>query len=272
MQLHPNRLQWVGFAELALAQCAVGVNVVTGKYLIAYFPIFLLLMLRFGIGLISMLMMVKLKRSSTWDWYRHFCLLSSKDKFLLFIQAMCGGFLFNILLLFGMRNTNAAAAGIINGITPVLILVLSFIFLREKITWRIVIAMIVAVAGLWILNTGKEGNSVVLGNGLIFLAVIPEAFFTILSKLFGNKLNQFEIVILINLFNLFVFIPFAMVSLNDISLLAIPIESYLILLLYGFSGGLLFFLLWYQGLTKVAANKAALFTAVMPISTTVLAY
>jgi len=34
----------------------------------------------------------------------------------------------------------------------------------------------------------------------------------------------------------------------------------------------MFFLLWYRGLTKINANTAALFTGVMPVSTTILAF
>jgi drug/metabolite transporter (DMT)-like permease len=129
--------------------------------------------------------------------------------------------------------------------------------------------------GLLILNTGKatgsmEGN--LIGNCLVLLAVVPEALFTILSKSVGKKISEMEAVILVNFFNLILFLPFAGYEVMDFHPARVSAAAYGQLLIYGISGGIMFFLLWYRGLTKINANTAALFTGVMPVSTTVLAY
>jgi drug/metabolite transporter (DMT)-like permease len=111
-----------------------------------------------------------------------------------------------------------------------------------------------------------------LGNFLVLLAVIPEALFTILSKSVGKKITEMEAVILVNLFNLILFIPFAIYAMIDFRPKNISAHVYSQLLIYGISGGIMFFLLWYRGLTKINANTAALFTGVMPVSTTLLAF
>jgi drug/metabolite transporter (DMT)-like permease len=162
--------------------------------------------------------------------------LTTRDKLLLFFQAMCGGFLFNVLILYGMKTTSAVSAGIISSIIPIVIFILAAILLREKITFQKGLAIIVVMLGLLILNSDMTSHAMegaLLGNCLVLLAVIPEALFTILSKSVGKKISEMDAVILINLF--------------------------------------LFFLLWYRGLTKINANTAALFTGVMPISTAILA-
>lgn len=267
--------QGLGYLELTLAQCFVGVNVISGKTLISYFPIFLLLAIRFAIGLIAMLGVACLSNIPLSRVYLSFMSLTQTDKLLLICQALCGGFLFNILILYGMKTTSATSAGIISSITPIMIFILSTMILREKINFQKIVAIVVVMFGLIILNFGKDSesmNDAILGNLLVLLAVIPEALFTILSKSVGKKIAETEAVILVNFFNLIIFIPFAMYNLSSFHMSDISLNRYGQLLIYGISGGVMFFLLWYRGLTKINANTAALFTGVMPVSTTILAF
>jgi drug/metabolite transporter (DMT)-like permease len=265
----------IGYAELTLAQCCVGINVISGKFLIGFFPIFLLLAIRFAIGFAGMLAIARMNSVRYSAIYHNFMGLTAKDKILLIFQAACGGFFFNVLILFGMKTTSATAAGIISSITPIMIFILAAVLLHEKINFQKGVAIVIVMFGLFILNTGKTASSMsgaLLGNCLVLLAVIPEALFTILSKSVGKKITEMEAVILVNLFNLILFLPFAAYAITDFHPMNISASVYGQLLIYGISGGIMFFLLWYRGLTKINANTAALFTGVMPVSTTILAF
>ncbi len=266
----------IGYAELTLAQCCVGINVISGKFLIGVFPIFLLLAIRFLIGLVGMLAVARLKNTTIGNTYHHFVSMTTKDKWLLVFQAACGGFLFNVLILYGMKTTSATSAGIISSITPIMIFILSFLLLKEKINLQKIVSICIVMMGLIILNTGAATsismNGSLFGNFLVLLAVVPEALFTILSKSVGKKITEIEAVILVNFFNLVFFVPLAAVNLIHFHPKNISLSLYGQLTIYGISGGILFFLLWYRGLTKINANTAALFTGVMPISTTLLAF
>lgn len=265
----------IGYTELTLAQCCVGINVISGKFLISFFPIFILLAIRFAIGFVGMLTIARAKNIRFSNIYHNFISLTSKDKLLLIFQAACGGFLFNVLILYGMKTTSATSAGIISSITPIMIFILAAAFLHEKINLQKGFAIVIVMLGLLILNIGKTSGSMegaLLGNFLVLLAVIPEALFTILSKSVGKKITEMEAVILVNLFNLILFIPFAIYQIIDFHPKNISAHVYGQLLIYGISGGIMFFLLWYRGLTKINANTAALFTGVMPVSTTILAF
>lgn len=265
----------IGYTELTLAQCCVGINVISGKFLIGSFPVFLLLAIRFAIGFAGMLAIARIKNIQYSNIYENFMSLTPKDKILLIFQAACGGFLFNVLILYGMKTTSATSAGIISSITPIMIFILAAAFLHEKINLQKGLAIVIVMIGLLILNLGKSSGSMdgaLLGNFLVLLAVIPEALFTILSKSVGKKITEMEAVILVNLFNLILFIPFAAINIVDFHPANISAGTYGQLVIYGISGGIMFFLLWYRGLTKINANTAALFTGVMPVSTTILAF
>jgi len=155
----------IGYAELTLAQCCVGVNVISGKFLIGFFPIFLLLTIRFAIGFVGMLGIARIKSIHYSDVYRSYMLLTFKDKLLLIFQAACGGFLFNVLILYGMKTTSATSAGIISSITPVMIFILAAAFLHEKINLQKWAAIIIAMAGLLVLNLEKTTSSIELYFG-----------------------------------------------------------------------------------------------------------
>lgn len=265
----------IGYAELTLAQSCVGLNVITGKFLIGYFPIFLLLALRFAIGFAGMLVLARILKISLLKTYHHFVTLRNKDKFLLIFQAACGGFLFNVFILYGMKTTTATSAGIISSITPIMIVILSVTLLREKINFQKSLAIVIVMIGLVVLNTGKSTDSIsgeLIGNFLVLLAVVPEALFTILSRSIGKKMSEMEAVILVNFFNLVMFVPFALMDLGGSAWPTPAPFTIVLLFLYGISGGIMFFLFWYRGLSKINANTAALFTGVMPVATTIFAY
>lgn len=265
----------LGYAELTAAQFCVGFNVITGKLLINYFPIFFLLTTRFIIGFAAMFIVANFAGIRITSIVRRFLSLTSRDKLLLVLQAACGGFLFNLFILYGMKSTSATSAGIITSVTPGMIFILSAIILREKITVQQNSAIFVALIGLIILNTNKPNGQTsdsLLGNLLVFLAVLPEALFTILSKFMTNKLNQIETVTLVNFINLLMFVPFLGIDIGHLHLSEIHLNIWGIIFLYGISGGMMFFLLWYRGLSKINANIAALFTGIMPISTAILAF
>ena len=97
------------------------------------FFLFLLLALRFAIGFAGMLVVARFMKITVLTTVHHFMGLSHKDKLLLFFQAACGGFLFNVLILYGMETTSATSAGIISSVTPIMIFIFScYAFAREN--------------------------------------------------------------------------------------------------------------------------------------------
>lgn len=264
----------LGYVELSLAQCCIGINIILGKILIAETPIFALLLLRFTLGFILI---------GSYQLFGNFSLvctelraLSPKDGIIIFAQALCAGFLFNVLILYGLERTTATVTGIINSAVPALVAVFSFIILREKLTLRIGIAILLCVVGIAVLGLGKaiptdSNQNEVLGIFLVLAAIVPEALFTVLAKLLKKPPSVLTMTLLVNFFNMILFIPFAIHAewsqIQNASLLTISQ-----IFLYGLTGGVLFFVFWYRGLARISANTAALFMGIMPISTCILAY
>jgi len=264
--------QILGYFELTLAQFCIGVNIILGKILIDTIPMTSLLLFRFIIGFILMTLFLGLTHNIT---KQDFPKLTKYTVFLIFIQGLCGGFLFNIFTLWGLHYTTANAAGIINTAVPALVTLFSIWILKEVFNLQKGLAITLSILGILVLSLGKtqtgQGLSSLLGIGLVTLAIIPEALFTIFAKLSKNPPSPWVTTALINFFNILLLLPLLLFEpiflLTDLNL-----KQGLQILLYGVSGGIGFFAFWYRGLKYVNANTAALFMGIMPISTCLLAY
>lgn len=265
---------YLGYLELSLAQSCIGINIILGKILVPGIPVFLLLLLRFSLGFILIFSYQILRDFSLLR--EELKILSTKDYVIIFSQAMCAGFLFNVLMLYGLERTTATVTGIISSAVPALVAIFSVVILREKLTSRIVTAVLLCVVGIIILGLGKaiptdSNQNEMLGIILVILSIIPEAFFTILAKLLKRSPPPLITTLLVNFFNMALLIPFTLYFLNGEPIHITPSAIFQIFL-YGLTGGVLFFVFWYRGLVQVSASTSALFMGVMPISTCVLAY
>ncbi|MBS0358277.1 MAG: DMT family transporter, partial [Proteobacteria bacterium] len=213
-----------GFGILILAQLMVSINIVGSKYLLPTIPILLLLTLRFllSAGLLLPLHWVTKKNSG----YQDLKTLNKKDWLFILAQALSAGVFFNGLMLLGLNYTSANAAGIITSALPAIIAVMSFLILKEYFSKRKSLCVGLATLGLLITSFdqffGIQENHSLSGDCLIFLSLIPEASYYILSKLHPNRLPIFLISGIVNAINAIVLLPLVIffVSLDAVKISA----------------------------------------------------
>ncbi len=267
-----NRLAFnIGYIELSLAQFCLGINIILGRMLAPTCPILLLLLIRFLIGF--NIVAIYLCFRSARQLYQEVKELQRRDWVVLFLQALCGGFLFNTLTLYGLQYVNATTASIVNSTIPAFVALFSFLILKEVLTRYKMFAISLASIGILLLsieNTTLPTSSIDLFGVLcIFLAIIPGALFIVLGKMLKASLNPLTVTAFINLLNALLFFPLVF---NRGLTFNYSWVTWFQIFLYGISGSVLFFVFWYRGLALVTANTAALFVGIMPISTSILAY
>jgi drug/metabolite transporter (DMT)-like permease len=96
---------------LSAAMVIVGSSVVVGRIAALRLPVFLALGLRFAVACLLVLPLLRRREGGLPR-------LSVRHWAVLFGQTFCGVFLFNVLLLHGLRLTGAATAGIVTSTTP----------------------------------------------------------------------------------------------------------------------------------------------------------
>ena len=247
----------------------VGINVAVGKVIVKEIPIFLFSEIRFVIALCFLIPMllhsprkekVELQKSQ-WGY--------------LFLQSFFGVFLFSLLMLYGVRLTSATSAGIITSTVPAIIALLSFFFLREKLSIPQILSIALTVLGISII-TFQEGPSNMefqkffWGNLLVFGAVVSEALFTIFAKKLASILTPIQMAAGVNIIGFVLYLPFAIVEALSFHFSHLGLSNWLLIFYYSITASVLSFVLWYKGVSKVKASIAGLFTGFIPVSATLV--
>ena len=259
------------YIELTLAMVIVGSSIVVGKLLVANFPVFLVLGLRFGIASIVLVPLLLIQEGNNF-------VIGKRDWGILFLQAFTGVFLFSVFLLYGLKFTNATEASIITSTNPAVVGVISFLFLREKLTFNKIIGIVLAVCGVLLINIlGKtveteRGMLPILGNVLVFGSVVGTALFTILRKVSSNTISPLLNAMVMSVLGVVLFLPFTLYEAMQFDFSSITVIDWILVFYYGIVVTVVAFILWFQGVTKVSASTAGVFTSIMPISAVLLSY
>lgn len=250
---------------LGLSMALVGSYVALSKPLVLVFPVFLLAWLRFGIGGLAM-----------WTWLRKPAdepPISPRTRALLFLESFLGNFLFSICMLFGVSMTTAVAAGVVMSSIPAVVAVLSWLFLRERIGWRSTAGIACAALGIGLFSLQKsdavsaaDSGRALLGNLLVFAAVVCEASYVVIGKRLTEGLGPKRISALINLWGFALVTPLGLWTALSFDFGAVSAPTWTLLVFYGLAASVWTVWLWMTGLKTVPAAQAGVFTVMLPIS------
>jgi drug/metabolite transporter (DMT)-like permease len=260
-----------GYLYLFAGMAVVGVYVALSKPLTHAFPVFLLAFLRFLIA--AVLMLPWLKHSANPE--QPALPLSQYEKTTLFWQSFFGNFLFSIFMLYGVSQTSATASGVILATLPAVVAVLSWYFLKERLTPAVGAAVLLAIVGVALMSVfagsknAASGMSLT-GNALVFCCVVCEAVYIILGKRLTQSLSAQRISALINLIGLGLMAPFGLWQAISFNFAAVPFGVWALLLFYAIAASILSTALWLTGLKTVPAAHSGVFTIALPISATLV--
>lgn len=265
---------YLSYLWLILAQLTTGINITTSKYLLGTFnPVFLLFS-RFLIATALLFVLHYLRKTTGFVTKKQKLRdLTRRDWVFIIAQALCAGVMFNFLLLLGLHYTDASSAGIITSTLPAIVAVMAIIFLRERLTFFTGLCVSFAVAGLFVMNIDKVStnfSSGLIGDAIIFLAILPEAAYYIMAKVYNSELPVFLLAGLINGINFFIMLLIILLT-GHFPHHAFTTMNIFILLASGVSSAL-FYTFWFLGCRQVSGSTAGLFTTMMPLSTLLLAW
>ena len=268
----PGLQRLFAYACLALSMSLVGSYVALSKPLVAAIPVFLLAWLRFGIGGLAMLHWLRKPANEP--------PLTAQTKRLVFLESFLGNFLFSICMLFGVSLSSAVSAGVIMASIPAVVAVLSWAFLRERITPRVWTAILLAALGIALLGLSQpagapgpsDANAVAaagrpwLGNLLVFGAVLCEAAYAVIGKKLTGALGPKRITSLINLWGFALVTPFGIHAALHFDFAGVPPGIWMLLLFYSIAASVWTVWLWMTGLKVVPAAQGGVFTVMLPVS------
>ena len=249
----------------------VGGYVALSKPLVAAFPVLLLAWLRFGIAALAMP-----------HWLRRpadEAPMTGKTRRLVFLESFLGNFMFSICMLFGVSMTSAVSAGVIMASIPAVVAIGSWLFLKERITRRVGLAIGCAAFGIGLLAlapatpsahasaTGANDPATPwLGNALVFCAVLCEAAYAVIGKSLTGTLGPKRISSLINMWGFALTTPAGLWLAWSFDFGSVQTQMWLLLVVYALAASIWTVWLWMTGLKNVPASQAGVFTVMLPVS------
>jgi drug/metabolite transporter (DMT)-like permease len=200
--------------------------------------------------------------------------LSARAHGWLFLEALLGNFLFSICMLYGVSLTSAVSTGIIMATIPAVVALLSHFFLRERLDARMLLAVACAVTGVALAQSATLSSQdssasphALLGNLLIFGAVLCEAAYTVIGKKLVHTLSARRISALVNLWGLVLMTPLGLTLVWRFDFSVPTVGAWLLLLYYALAASVWSVWLWMSGLKNIPAGQGGIFTVFLPLST-----
>jgi len=141
------------------------------------------------------------------------------------------GVALNMLTFFkGLSFTSPISASVIMVTTPIIVLVLSAIIMKERMQKRKVFGIILGLVGTaFLILYGKSIGSATnasLGNFLVFVNAVSYGFYLIIVKKLMDKYNAFTFVKWIYLFGFIMVLPFSWNEFQAINWQSLPVGMY----------------------------------------------
>jgi drug/metabolite transporter (DMT)-like permease len=240
-----------------------GVSFVSAKVVLDKLDPFTLIVFRFAIGAAFLLLIVLLTRDRMRFPIKYFPHL--------FILAILGTFCHQLLQTTSLIFIDASSAGWLISVTPVFTVVLSMIFLHEKINLWKAIGIIIAISGVIMVTTAGTENRLAFGINvgffLMLLSTLNWAVYTVLLKSMRIPLPPTVLTFYITMIGFVVSIPFIMRNHGWESLPSLTASEWGHLIFLGVFVSGTGYWFWAKSLEVLEASQAGVLIYLEPIVT-----
>ena len=245
------------YAWLTFCVMVWGSNFVFGKMLVQDFSPTLLTMLRL---LFIVLFLIGLS-----SYKKHFKRVNKSDLLAVFFLGVIGVFINQWSFFVGLQTADPTTSALILATTPILTSVLAAIFLKEKLTIRMLMGSIVAIIGIYFVVAKGNLSSLHIDKGLLWIVItmITFAIMIIMTRLLSDRIDPLTITLYSNVVGLIVSIPFAFLLDTHVHLSSKMSDwSFLIgtaVVVHGIAT-----LIWNNNIRHVDASKASILSNLEP--------
>ena len=199
-----------------------------------------------------------------------------RDDFPRIIWAAFFGVALNMLSFFkGLTLTTPISASVIMVSTPMIVLVLSAIIIKERIRKRMVFGIVLGLIGTtFLILYGKSiGNATnaSLGNFLVFVNASSYGLYLVLIKKLMDKYNAFTFVKWVYLIGFFMVLPFGWDEFEAVNWTLLPIDIYWKIGFVVVFSTFLTYLLNLLSMKELKPTTIAVFVYLQPVFATIFA-
>lgn len=264
-----NKKLLLTYGMLILATATWGSAFIAGKFAVQSFePATVAFFRFFGAALLLFpLMWVKEKNRKK---------PTLKDYGLFAILGLTGIALYNICFFFATKHAPVIKSSLFIASNPVLIVLLSGLILKEKITKNNIIGMFIALTGVtFIITAGHLLSLFQFGfepiDLVLFGAVVSWALYSVVGKIVLKKYSSVESTTYAVAFGTIFLLPFALVETTWQDVQQANLTTWIAIAHMSIFVTVVSFVLYYNGIKEIGAAKASIFINVMPVSAVIMA-
>ena len=178
---------------------------------------------------------------------------------------------FNTILYFGLTYTTSTNALIINSTIPILVLVMSYFILKQRIDILQTIGILLSTFGVIFLILKADISHIFSlefnqGDILVIISSVTWALYSVLVRFKPKELNDFEYFATIVAMGFVVLLPLYLYQGYTIEReWEVLRGNYMIFLYVSIFASITSYYLWHYGIAKIGASHTAQFTHLMPI-------
>lgn len=261
---------WKIYFSLILTTSIWGTAFIGGKFAIQDFdPMSVAFFRFFGATLILVPLLWYRK-----EWPRN---IKLKDWLLFGLLGLTGIFLYNYAFFMASKHAPVIKSSLFIAANPIIIVILSGLFLKEVITRYQVFGLISAMIGVVYIVTNGDMNVLLQMqfesiDGVLLLAVVSWASYSVLGKVVMKKYSPLVSTTFACLIGSVLLFPFFIYETKWVDIQQASLTTWFWLAEMAILVTVISFLMWYNGIKEVGAAKAALFINFMPISAVIMAF
>jgi drug/metabolite transporter (DMT)-like permease len=244
-----------------------GVSFVSTKAVLDKLDPFSIIVIRFGIGALFLFSLILLQRNRLIVSYRYLPHLM--------ILGVFGVFIHQVLQATALLAIDASSAGWLISFSPIFTVILSMLFLHDRMNLIKAAGMMLAILGVLLVTTSKSGQSFEfqfnIGFILMLLSTLNWAVYSVLLKRLKIPYPSLVVTFYMSIIGLLLTTPFLLRNKGWESLSLLTHTEWAHLIFLGvFVSGIAY---WYWGkaLEVLEASKVSMFLYLEPITTLIAA-
>ena len=191
------------------------------------------------------------------------------------LLGILGAIAFNTLIYVGLQYTAATNGVLFNSISPVLIILLSWVVSRERISKLQACGVVLSLCGVLVIVARGDATTLAAfhfnrGDLWLIAAMVLWAFYTIVLRRRPPELSAMGFLTAMLLLSLPFLLPFYLWEFSQRGGFALTPATVAALAYYGTIPSIAAYLFWNRGVAQVGPNKAGLFVHLMPLFGAVL--
>ena len=207
---------------------------------------------------------------------KKFSKLQKRDVIPIFLVGFFGIVVYHLGLNYGEQYISASAASVIIATIPIFIVILASIFLKEKITLKIVLGVLISLIGVVVISTVGRSDDIfeikyISGALAVIIAAVMGAGYTVAGKKMLQRYSALSLTVYVSLLGSLGLIPFVSSSLFE-EVAAMSLTGCGVVIFLGVFPTVVGYVLWYVALEIKSASKISVYLYFVPVLSTMISY